>query len=112
MDGVIILNTHYNHIYNIFSIFCYALCAIILYISVCIIIHSIQAGDFPLPLILVPIFGILLGIVGYLFWTDASEPYYQVITEDSVSLNEFMDRYNIIKHEGKTYIVTEKKGDN
>ena len=36
------------------------------------------------------------------------KPQYQVIIEDTVSMTEFSQRYNIIKQEGITYWVTEK----
>lgn len=36
---------------------------------------------------------------------------YQVIVSDEVSLNDFMDKYEILDQEGKIYIVKEKTND-
>ena len=59
------------------------------------------------------IFGIVSVIAIISFIVDLSHPMYdksqyQVIVEDSVSMTEFTQRYNIIEQEGITYWVTEK----
>ena len=59
------------------------------------------------------IFGIVSVIAIISFIVDLSHPMYdksqyQVIVDDSVSMTEFIQRYNIIEQEGITYWVTEK----
>ena len=58
-------------------------------------------------------FGILSIIAIISFIVDLSHPMYdksqyQVIVDDSISMTEFIQRYNIIEQEGITYWVTEK----
>lgn len=52
-------------------------------------------------------------IVGSLGGTDSSTKIdyieYKVTIDDSVSMNEFLDKYEIIDQEGKIYTVKEKK---
>lgn len=61
----------------------------------------------------------LLGVIGLsiLLWSGASEQYHAkpiygpqqvVIVDDSVSLNDFMDKYVIVAHEGDLYTIYEK----
>ena len=58
-------------------------------------------------------FGIVSVIAVISFIVDLNHPMYdksqyQVIVEDSISMTEFTQRYNIIEQEGITYWVTEK----
>lgn len=58
-------------------------------------------------------FGILSVIAVISVIIDLNHPMYdksqyQVIVDDSVSMTEFIQRYNIIEQEGITYWVTEK----
>ena len=58
-------------------------------------------------------FGIISVIAIISFIVDLShlmydKSQYQVIVEDSISMTEFTQRYNIIEQEGITYWVTEK----
>lgn len=39
----------------------------------------------------------------------AYEPHYKVIISDEVSMNEFLERYEIISQEGKIYTVRERE---
>lgn len=56
----------------------------------------------------------IIAIIGLItLITDVTHPMYdktqyQVIIDDSVSMSEFTQRYNIIEQEGITYWVTEK----
>ena len=54
--------------------------------------------------------GIVLGISsGGIFETPvAYETHYKVIIDDSVSMNEFLDKYEILGQEGKIYTVKER----
>lgn len=39
----------------------------------------------------------------------AYETHYQVTIDDSVSMNEFLDKYEIVKQEGKIYTIKERE---
>lgn len=41
--------------------------------------------------------------------TDIDHIEYKVIVDDSVSMNEFLDKYEILDQEGKIYTVKERK---
>ena len=55
--------------------------------------------------------GVFVGVMfGGLFQTPASyETHYKVTIDDSVSMNEFLDKYEILDQEGKIYTVKEKE---
>lgn len=57
------------------------------------------------------ILAILLGmLVGGIMSTPVTyETQYKVTIDDSVSLNEFLDKYEIIDQEGKIYTIREKE---
>ena len=46
---------------------------------------------------------------GTLSKTDISHTEYKVTIDDSVSMNEFLDKYEILDQEGKIYTVKEKE---
>ena len=52
--------------------------------------------------------GIVGSLGGTLGKTDISHIEYKVTIDDSVSMNEFLDKYEIINQEGKIYTVKEK----
>ena len=55
--------------------------------------------------------GAFVGVMfGGLFQTPTSyETHYKVTIDDSVSMNEFLDKYEILDQEGKIYTVKEKE---
>lgn len=55
--------------------------------------------------------GSFIGLmIGEAFHTPtAYETHYKVTIEDSVSMNEFLDKYEIIDQEGKIYTVKERE---
>ena len=63
--------------------------------------------------------GLVLGLIflcvaGFLTWIALNEgfnptPTYKVIIDDSVSMNEFYDRYKVINIEGKIYSIQIKE---
>lgn len=65
----------------------------------------------PVLLIVGLIGGIVLGVAsGKMFETPtAYETHYKVTIDDSVSMNEFLDKYEILDQEGKIYTVKEKE---
>ena len=54
-------------------------------------------------------FVIIGGLGGNLSTTDISHIEYKVTIDDSVSMNEFLDKYEILDQEGKIYTVKERK---
>ena len=57
------------------------------------------------------IFGLLLGalVSGIRSTPEVYETHYKVSISDEVSINEFLEEYEIIDQEGKIYIVKEKE---
>jgi hypothetical protein len=53
--------------------------------------------------------GIVGSLGGTYSKTDISHIEYKVIIDDSVSMNEFLDKYKIIDQEGKIYTVKERE---
>lgn len=54
------------------------------------------------------------GILGILVGTSTGEPIeyetqYKVIIDDTVSMNEFIEKYEIVEQEGKIYTVRERE---
>lgn len=56
------------------------------------------------------IIGIVLGLVAGEITSDYAYtvPTYKVILEDNVSMNSFMEKYEIISQEGKIYTIKER----
>ena len=78
------------------------------------IILSIAEGiDFVSWAVIVSV-GIILGLLcGFLFGLGHEVPtkyesHYQVIIDDSVLMNDFLDKYEILDQEGKIYTVRER----
>ena len=54
--------------------------------------------------------GILGSIFGFCFHNPTTyETHYKVTIDDSVSMNEFLDKYEILDQEGKIYTVKERE---
>ena len=66
-------------------------------------------------IILFLIFGLLLsGITAMMIASETSyatayETHYKVTIDDTVSMNEFSEKYEIVSQEGKIYTIKEKK---
>lgn len=60
-------------------------------------------------------FGLIL-IVGSIYIYQTNNPVevttYQVILDDSISYNEFVEKYEVIKQEGRIYTIYEKDKEN
>ena len=108
MAGVTILQTVAPIASTTVLIFC--LCGIVAVITLVLAIVSYTDFDnikWAIAFGIVSIIAIISAIV------DLNHPMYdksqyQVIVDDSVSMSEFTQRYNIIEQEGITYWVTEK----
>ena len=61
----------------------------------------------------IAIVGFFIGALGYLMSIHETDVVdyieYKVIIDDSVSMNEFLDKYEILDQEGKIYTVKERE---
>lgn len=109
MNEVIILNS-YEYLTNTSSVFLYliwgfvftALALILLYLFIVDNYSSISTA----------IFAIIAGALAAMFFCNIPEKKYetryQVTIDDSVTMNEFQSKYEIIEVEGKIYTVRER----
>lgn len=108
MNGVTILQT-VTPVASV-TVLIFWLCGIVAVISLLFaIINYAEFNNIKWTIIfgIVSVIAVISGIV------DLNHPMYdksqyQVIVDDSVSMTEFIQRYNIIEQEGITYWVTEK----
>lgn len=109
MNGVIILNS-YESLTNFGSVFVMiVLCVWFFAAAVVILLSLLKDGcdSWKGPVFL--IICVILSIVcGCLTPKEKHETRYQVTVDDSVSMNEFQDKYEIIEIEGKIYTVKER----
>lgn len=109
MDGVIILNS-YEKLANasdIFFVFVWGSVFAMLALSLLCLFIKDKACD-----ILTVIFAIVAGALAVILFFNIPEKKletcYQVIVDDSVSMNEFHSKYELIKVESKIYTVKER----
>lgn len=109
MDGVIILNS-YESLTNFGSVFATnVLFILFLVAAITVLFTFLKYGCDSWKGFTFLIVCIALTIVsGYLITEDKYETRYQVTMDDSVSMNEFQDKYEIIEVEGKIYTVRER----
>ena len=109
MNGVIILNS-YESLTNFNSILLMSiLCAWFLAVAIVALFALLKYGcdswkEFAILVICV----VLFIICGCLVPEDKYETHYQVTVDNSVSMNEFQNKYEIIEVEGKIYTVRER----
>lgn len=109
MNGVTILN-NYEYLTNFGSILLMSiLCVWFLAAAIVVLFALLKYGcdSWKEPAFLV-ICVVLTIVCGCLIPEDKYETYYQVTVDDSVSMNEFQDKYEIIEVEGKIYTVRER----
>lgn len=108
MNGVTILNS-YESLTNFGSIFIMiALCVWFFTVVVLVLLSLLKDGydSWKGPIFLV-ICVVLTIVCGCLIPERKYETRYQVTVDDSVSMNEFQSKYEIIEVEGKIYTVRE-----
>ena len=109
MDGVIILNS-YESLTNFGSILLTSiLCAWSLAAVIVALFALLKYGcdswkEFAILVVCV----VLFIVCGCLIPEDKYETHYQVTIDDSVGMNKFQDKYEIIEVEGKIYTVKER----
>lgn len=109
MDGVIILNS-YEYLTNFGSILLMSiLCVWSLAAAIVALFALLKYGCDSWKEFAILVIGVALSIVcGCLVPEDKYETRYQVTVSDSVSMNEFQNKYEIIEVEGKIYTVRER----
>lgn len=107
MEGVMILQT-VTPIAEV-TVLIFVCCCVVILINIilAIICYSERWIIRGIVFTIIAVIGIITAIL------DLSRPMYnktqyQIIIDDSVSMTEFIQRYNIIEQEGITYWVTEK----
>ena len=109
MDGVIILNS-YESLTNFGSILLMSiLCAWFLAAAIVALFALLKYGcdswkEFAILVVCV----VLFIVCGCLIPEDKYETHYQVTVDNSVSMNEFQNKYEIIEVEGKIYTIRER----
>ena len=109
MNGVTILNS-YESLTNFGSILLMnILCVWFLAVAIVALFALLKYGydswkEFAILVICV----VLFIVCGCLVPEDKYETHYQVIVDNSVSMNEFQNKYEIIEVEGKIYTVRER----
>ena len=109
MNGVIILN-RYESLTNFGSILLISiLCAWFFAITIIALFALLKYGcdswkEFAILVVCV----VLFIVCGCLIPEDKYETRYQVTVDDSVSMNKFQNKYEIIEVEGKIYTVRER----
>lgn len=108
MNGVTILNS-YEYLTNLGSILLTSiLCVWFLVVAIVALFALLKHGCNLWKEFTILIICIALTITcGCLIPKDKYETHYQVMVDDSVSMNEFQGKYEIIKIEGKIYTVRE-----
>ena len=109
MDGVIILNS-YESLTNFDSILLMSiLCAWFLAAAIVALFALLKYGCDSWKEFAILIICVVLAIVCVcLIPEDKYETCYQVTVDNSVSMNEFQNKYEIIEVEGKIYTVKER----
>lgn len=116
MNGIEILSsaevvaqTRFN--WTVFGIVLGVVVCVALFISIVPVIKG-ECHWSVIPIcLLIGVFGgsMISALFGELFGTPLSyETHYKVTIDDSVSMNEFIEKYEIIETEGKIYTVREK----
>lgn len=111
MNGVEILSS--ETIYNgILPEWCFivgivlGMVSIIVTIQCCVNFHDIAGSIFGVLAVICTIISVLSAIPSE---TNVDHIEYKVTIDDSVSMNEFLDKYEILDQEGKIYTVKERK---
>lgn len=114
MEGVrilaenIIMSTQYNFAWNGFTIFLYILAIYDVVITIIFVIDEDRTAFASIALAIC----LILGGTGIANYVGKEEIYdyteYKVIVDDTVNMNEFMKKYEILDQDGEIYIVRER----
>lgn len=111
MEGLEILSVKDGSIPFLLGIFLGALCFIVIVLSIYIVVCAITEGSFGGALVGLVFLGIGIFLEGFVInETIKTTPIYKVLVSDSVSMNEFYSKYEVLNVEGKIYTI-EPKGE-
>lgn len=108
MDGITVLNS-YTTLTNASDIFLIVVWGSVFAVLALGLLYSLIKDK---PSILTAIFTITASALAVMFFCNIPakklETHYQVIVDDSVSMNEFQSKYEIIEVEGRIYTIRER----
>ena len=108
MDGITILSTKTEILPHGGSLILLCIGIIITIVDLYWICHDeSDNGKFLISLLTVGFISILIGTFGTIFLKTPGDNIYEVIIDDSVSMTEFMDSYEILEKRGDIYIIKE-----
>ena len=109
MNGIIVLNS-YEILTNPSSIFLYLVWGFVFTTLALILLYLFIVDNYSS--ISTAIYAIAAGVLAVIFFCNIPEKKYetryQVTIDDSVAMNEFQNKYEIIEVEGKIYTVRER----
>lgn len=84
---------------------------IIIFLALCVV-PNCKVSDNIISLFSVLLCAAILIGVGFVFFGNPpiEKTYFRVLIDDNISMTEFTEQYNIIRQEGKTFIIQEKNG--
>lgn len=111
MEGLEILSAKDGSIPIPLSFLLGVLCLVVIVLSIYLVVSAITEGSFGGAIISL----VFVGIGIFLSWVVFDEtikptPTYKVLVSDSVSMNEFYSKYEILNVDGKIYTI-EPKGE-
>ena len=112
MDGVTILNTVEKGGFSVWGLIVFVLCVVGTFLLLYLFIRSAAEYDDTASLIftLMMLCGICTTVVGCALWGPTYKEY-KVIVDESVSFEEFTDKYEVVGQEGEIYTVVERTDD-
>lgn len=116
MSGLTVLNEYtQTYITNLGCIVLVAFCIIVAFACFAALVtiirqkYSFKKYFWLVPLLLISCIGIYVSN-SYVNYRDIY--YYECLIDDSVSFNEFYEKYDVVKVEGKIYTITERDTNN
>lgn len=109
MEGLEVLSVKDGSNPVLLSIFLGVLCFIVIVLSIYIVVCAIKESSFGGAIIGLVFLGISI-LLSWIVIDDSinSAPTYKVLVSDSVSMNEFYGKYEILSVEGKIYTIKPK----
>jgi hypothetical protein len=111
MEGLTLLSTEVRGEFAWVLYFCLVLCIFCIVPVIVFAIDSIQCNEYGM-LFLFTFLAIIFCVLGFICIDHANEPpttVYKVTIDESVSMVEFYERYEILDQEGLIFTITEKE---
>lgn len=112
MDGVTILNTVEKGGFSIWGLIAFVLLVVGTFLLLYLFIRSAAEYDDTASLVftMMILCGIVTTLVGCALWGPTYREY-KVIVDESVSFEEFTNKYEVVGQEGEIYTVVERTDD-